>query len=102
MTFCVSWARGLWTAWKTSTGGRTGGRFACRHCLDLSYTSCQQNHCYYKVFAMVAGDSSGEAFEAVKHVFSYQRREARRRRAEPSTNLLDAFEETFGEAESRR
>ncbi len=75
--------------------------FSCRHCLDLTYGSCQKSHRYDGLFALVAGEASGEAFEAVKRAFSYQSTEARRRREEPSPNLLDAFEEMFGGAESR-
>ncbi len=75
--------------------------FACRYCLDLTYESCQKSHRYDRLFAQMAGEASGEAFEAVKRAFSHQTKEARRRRAEPSPTLLDAFEEVFGEAEGR-
>ena len=73
--------------------------FACRHCLDLTYESCQKSHRYDGLSALVAGEASGEAFEAVKRAFSYRAREARIRRAELSPRLLDAFEEVFGETE---
>jgi len=79
-------------------GSRT---FACRHCLDLTYQSCQRSHRYDGLFALMAGEASGKSFEAVKWAFSYRAREARRRRAEPSPTLLEAFEEVFGGAEGR-
>ncbi len=49
----------------------------------------------------MAGEVSGEAFEVVKRAFTYQSKEARRRREGPSPNLLDAFDEVFGGAEGR-
>jgi hypothetical protein len=76
-----------------------GRYFACRHCHDLTYESCQKSHRYDGLFALVAGEASGETFEAVKRAFSYRAREARRRRAGPSPTLLDAFQEVFGETE---
>jgi hypothetical protein len=77
-----------------------GGRyFACRRCLDLTYVSCQKSHRYDGLFALMAGEASGESFESVKWAFSYRAKEARRRRAEPSQSLLEAFEEVFGGAE---
>ncbi len=49
-----------------------GGRyFACRHCLDLTYESCQKSHRHDGLFALVAGEASGEAFEVVKRAFTY-------------------------------
>ena len=73
--------------------------FACRHCLDLTYESCQKSHRYDRLFALMAGEASGEAFEAVKRAFSYRAREARIRRVESSSKLLDAFEAMFGKSE---
>ena len=55
--------------------------FACRHCLDLTYESWQTSHRHDGLFALVAGEASGERFEAVKWAFSYQSKEGRRRRA---------------------
>ncbi len=75
--------------------------FACRQCLDLTYERCQKSHRHDRLFALVAGEASGEAFEAMKRAFSYQTEEARRRREGSSPNLLDAFEELFGGAEGR-
>ncbi len=72
-----------------------GLNFACRHCLDLTYESCQKSHRYDGLFARMAGEASGETFEAVKQAFSDQRKEARRRRAEASPSLLGAFDELF-------
>ena len=44
-----------------------GGRyFACRRCLDLTYVSCQRSHRYDGLFALMAGEASGESFESVK------------------------------------
>src|ERR671920_160703 len=79
-----------------------GGRyFACRRCLELTYVSCQKSHRYDGLFALMAGEASGESFEAVKRAFFYRAKESRRRRAESSPTLLEAFEEVFGGAESR-
>ena len=79
-----------------------GGRyFACRHCLELTYESCQKSHRYDGLFALVAGGTSGESFEALKRAFSLRANEARRRRAQSSPTLLEAFEEVFGGAEGR-
>jgi hypothetical protein len=47
----------------------------------------------------MVGETSGESFEAVKRAFSCRAKEARRRRAESSLTLLEAFEEVFGGAE---
>lgn len=74
--------------------------FACRHCLDLTYESCQKSHRHDNLFALVAGETSGERFEAVKRAFSYHTKEARRQMAEPPATLLDAFEEVFDGAEN--
>jgi hypothetical protein len=73
--------------------------FACRHCLELTYQSCQKSHRYDGLFALMVGETLGESFEAVKRAFSYRAKEARRRRAESSPTLLEAFEEVFGGAE---
>jgi len=78
-----------------------GQHFACRHCLDLAYESCQKSHRHDGLFALMAGEVSGEAFEVVKRAFTYQSKEARRRREGPSPNLLDAFDEVFGGVEGR-
>lgn len=75
--------------------------FACRYCLDLTYESCQTSHRHDGLFALVAGEASGERFEAVKWTFSYQSQEGRRRRAESSSKLSDAFKEMFGGVEGR-
>ena len=58
--------------------------------------SCQRSHRYDGLFALMAGEASGESFEAVKRAFSYRAKGARRRRAESSPTLLEAFEEVFG------
>jgi len=77
-------------------------RFACRHCLDLTYESCQKCHRYDRLSALMAGEVSGEAFDAVKHSLSHRARAARRRRADPSRNLQDTFKRRFGEATGGR
>lgn len=71
-----------------------GRHFACRHCLELTYESCRNSHRYDRLFALMAG----EAFEAVKRAFSYQAKEARKRRTTSPPSLLDAFERAFDEA----
>ena len=75
--------------------------FSCRRCLDLSCESCQKSHRPDGLFALMAGEASGEAFEAVKGIFSRQSREERRRREGPSPNLLGAYDKVSGGAESR-
>jgi hypothetical protein len=45
-------------------------RFACRHCLDLTYQSSQRSHRYDRLCRLVAGDDSGEVFWAAKEAFS--------------------------------
>src|SRR5215208_969714 len=52
-------------------GSRT---FACRHCLELTYESCQRSHRYDSLFALVAGEASGESFEALKRASPTGRR----------------------------
>jgi hypothetical protein len=71
--------------------------FACRHCLALTYESCQKSHRYDGLFALMAGEASGETYEALKRACSGQAKEARRRRAASSPSLLDAFERTFND-----
>ncbi len=78
-----------------------GQHFACRQCLDLTHESCQKSHRHDGLFALVAGEASGETFEAVRRAFTYHSKEARRRREGPSPNLLGAFDEMFGGAEGR-
>ncbi len=75
--------------------------FACRRCLDLTYESCHKSHRHDRLFALMAGEASGETFDAVKRAFTHPSKEARRQREGPSPNLLDAFDEMFGGAENR-
>jgi hypothetical protein len=74
--------------------------FACRRCLDLTYESCQKSHRYDRLSALMAGKASGEAFEAMRHVFSHQTRASRRRRTAPSQNLSDVLKKMLGESKS--
>jgi hypothetical protein len=76
-----------------------GRHFACRHCLNLTYESCQKSHRYDGLFALMAGEASGEAFETVKQAFAYQRKDAKMRRAASSPRLLDAFESIFNDGD---
>lgn len=69
--------------------------FACRHCLNLTYESCQKSHRYDRLFALMTGEASGETFEDVKRAFAYQRKKAKGRRAATSPSLLDALERIF-------
>ena len=68
-----------------------GRRFACRHCLRLTYESCQRSHRYDRLSALVTGEASGETFDAVKLAFSDATKGARHRRAAPSPKLSDVF-----------
>ena len=77
---------------------RSSRHFVCRHCLDLTYESCQKSHRYDRLFALMAGEASGEAFEIVKSAFAYQRRKGRRRRIVSSSTLLNAFDEMLVES----
>ncbi len=72
-----------------------GRRFACRLCLDLTYESCQTSRRHDRLVALLAGETSGAAFRAVKGALLDQAREARRRRTESSPTLLDALVEAF-------
>src|ERR687897_827707 len=74
-------------------GSRT---FACRHCLELTYESCQRSHRYDELFALVAGGGPGEAVGDRQRGFLPRAQEAGRRRAEPSPTLLETFEEVYG------
>jgi hypothetical protein len=42
----------------TSFVGQTGGVFACRHCHDLTYTSCQESHQGERMLASVLAEIS--------------------------------------------
>ena len=79
-----------------------GGRyFACRRCPDLACESCQKSCRPDVLFALMAGEASGEAFEAVKRIFSRRSKEKRRPREGPSPNLLGAYDKGFGGTEGR-
>jgi hypothetical protein len=66
--------------------------FACRHCLDLAYESCQKSHCYDRLCALLSGGdpdaelTQKQLFEAAAH---------ERRRRTPAATLLEAFDATF-------
>ncbi len=76
-------------------------RFACRHCLDLTYQSSQRSHRYDRLCRFVAGEGSDEAFRAVREAFSPQRKAATRLGARETTKLSEVFDELFGKAEGR-
>ena len=71
-------------------------QFGCRQCHDLTYRSSQESHRYDGLYSLIAGESSGEVFDAVKEVFSHQRRMARRQRRDRTRGLLEAFDKAFG------
>jgi hypothetical protein len=72
-----------------------GRSFACRHCLDLTYESCQRSHVYDRLWRSM---STGEPeVEEMLHRFSSTVACKKRKRAlVPSRTLLDAFDEAFG------
>jgi hypothetical protein len=72
-------------------------RFGCRRCHSLTYKSSQESHRYDRLCALVAGEDSGEAFEAVRRVFLTKARKARRRTTRVPRSSLEAFEEVFCE-----
>ncbi len=76
-------------------------RFACRHCLDLTYQSSQQSHRYDRLCRLVAGEGSGEAFRAAREAFSPQKKVATGRGARATPKLSEAFDEVFGKGEGR-
>jgi hypothetical protein len=54
-----------------------GGRYyGCRHCYDLTYTSCQESHKYDGMWRALAAQCSAEA--ADMRVFEAEVREERR------------------------
>ena len=70
--------------------------FGCRKCHDLTYKSSQESHIYDNIYALIAGEASGEASEAVKEVISDQRRAARKQKMRAPTGMLGAFDRAFG------
>ncbi len=70
-------------------------RFGCRECHSLTYRSTQESHQYDRVFALIAGETSGETFEAVKEVFSWMRRASHEQRKSKAEGLLEAFDKEF-------
>ncbi len=76
-------------------------RFACRHCLDLTYQSSQRSHRYDRLCRLVAGEGSGEAFRVAREAFSPQKKAATGRGTRATPNLSEAFDEVFGKAEGR-
>lgn len=76
-------------------------RFACRHCLDLTYQSSQRSHRYDRLCRLVAGEGSGEAFRAAREAFSPQKKAATGRGARATPKLSEAFDEVFGKGEGR-
>ncbi len=48
-----------------------GGKyFGCRHCYDLTYTSCRESHKFDRLFALLAHDVPGTTPEMVKQILS--------------------------------
>ena len=70
--------------------------FGCRKCHDLTYKSSQESHIYDNIYALIAGEASGERFEVVKKVMSHQRRAARKQKMRAPTGMLGAFDRAFG------
>jgi hypothetical protein len=52
-------------------------RFGCRQCHTLTYKSSQESHRHDRLCTLIAGEDSGEAFEAVRQVFLTNARRAR-------------------------
>lgn len=62
-----------------------GRHFACRHCHDLTYTSCQESHKFDAAFAEV-GEPMGLSAKRVAELLFGERRSGGRRRARRRTN----------------
>jgi hypothetical protein len=67
-------------------------QFACRQCHNLTYRSSQESHRYDGLYSLIAGESSGEVFDAVKESFSCQRRMAWSQGRGRTRGLLEAFD----------
>ncbi len=71
-----------------------GSRWACRNCHELTYRSSQSSRRYDNLYALVAGERSGERFDAVKMAFSMMSKETRRRK-ESGSDLLAILDREF-------
>jgi hypothetical protein len=71
-------------------------RFGCRQCHDLTYKSSQESHRYDRLCALVAGEDSGEVFEALRRVLLSNARIARGRAIGMPRGPLEAFDEVLG------
>ena len=76
-------------------------RFACRHCLDLTYQSSQRSHRYDRLCRLVAGEGSGEVFRAVKKAYSHPKTATTGRGTRATPKLSEAFDREFGEAKGQ-
>ena len=67
-------------------------RFGCRRCHSLTYKSSQESHRYDWLCALLTGEDSGEAFDAVRRVFLAKSREAQARATREPCGPLEAFD----------
>jgi hypothetical protein len=72
------------------------GRFGCRQCHALAYKSSQESHRYDRLCALMVGEDSGEAFEALRRLFLSNARIARRRATRVPRSSLETFDEVLG------
>jgi hypothetical protein len=72
-------------------------RFGCRRCHALTYKSSQESHRYDRLCTLMAGEDCGESFEALRRMFLYNARKARRRAPRVPRGPLEVFDEVFGQ-----
>ena len=70
--------------------------FGCHRCHALTYKCSQESHRYDRLCTLMAGEDSGESFEALKRVLLSNTREARRRAAKVARSSLETFDEVLG------
>jgi hypothetical protein len=71
-------------------------RFGCRRCHDLTYKSSQEGHRYDRLCALMAGEDSGESFQALRRFFLFNARIARGQVTRAPRSPLEAFDEVLG------